>query len=92
MEVLHQEGTDTNYALWDATGCRRDYSPPAWSSRATTEQKREGWEIAVRIEKIVASVLDEAHRRQVEESGTRYEGPEGLYERPPYRPEILEPI
>ena len=48
-------------------------------------------EMAVRIEKIVATVLDEAHRRQVEGvMATPYEGPEGLYERPAYRPETLE--
>jgi hypothetical protein len=42
-------------------------------------------EIAVRIEKIIATVLDEAHKRQVEEvMDTLEEGPEGLYKRPPY--------
>ena len=45
----------------------RDYSPPARRSRATKEQKREDWEMAVRIEKIIATVLDEAHKGQVEE-------------------------
>ncbi len=64
----------------DATGWHRDYSPPAWRSRATEEQKREGWEMAVRIEKIVATVLHEAHRRQVEETiETLAEGPEDFY-------------
>ncbi len=44
-----------------------------------------GWETAVRIEKITATVLDEAHKRQVEEvMETLQEGPEGLYKRPPY--------
>lgn len=39
----------------------------------------------VTIEKIIATVLDEAHRRQVEEvTDTLQEGPEGLYKRPPY--------
>ena len=37
------------YALWGATGWHRDYSPPAWKNRVTVEQKREGWEMAVRI-------------------------------------------
>ena len=42
-----------------STGWHRDYSPPAWRNRATEEQKREGWEMAVRIEKIIATVLRE---------------------------------
>ena len=41
--------------------------------------------MAVRIEKIVATVLDEAHKRQVEEViETLLEGQEGLYQRPLY--------
>ena len=86
LEVLREEGIDgVRYALWNASGWHRDYSPPAWRSRATAEQKREGWEMAVRIEKIIATVLDEAHKRQVEEvMDTLEEGPEGLYKRPPY--------
>ena len=72
------------YALWDATGWHRDYTP-AWRNRGTVEQKRIGWEMAVRIEKIVATVLDEAHKRQVEEViETLLEGQEGLYQRPLY--------
>jgi hypothetical protein len=71
------------YALWNACGWHRDYSPPAWRNRATEEQKREGWETAVRIEKISAAVLDEAHKRQAEESiETLAEGPDGFYELP----------
>jgi hypothetical protein len=47
--------------------------------------EEEGWEMAVRIEKIIAMVLDEAHKQQVEEvMDTLQEGPEGLYKRPPY--------
>ena len=86
LEVLREEGIDgVRYALWSVSGSHRDYSPPAWRSRATEEQKREGWEMAVRIEKIIATVLDEAHKRQVEEvMDTLEEGPEGLYKRPPY--------
>ncbi|MCA1719183.1 MAG: hypothetical protein LC781_20950 [Actinobacteria bacterium] len=54
-------------------------------NRRYVEQKRIGWEMAVRIEKIVATVLDEAHKRQVEKvMDTLREGPEGLYKRPPY--------
>ncbi len=81
VEVLREEGIDAvRYALWDATGWHRDYSPPAWRNRATAEQKRKGWEMAVRIEKIIATVLHEAHEEQVEEAvRTLDEGPEGFY-------------
>jgi hypothetical protein len=77
-EHLHEEGVDAvRYVLWDATGWHRDYSSPVWRNRATEEQKREGWEIAVRIEKILCTVLHEAHRRQIEETmETLEEGPE----------------
>jgi hypothetical protein len=52
VELLREEGLDTvRYVLWDATGWHRDYSPPTWRNRATAEQKRKGWEMAVRIEK-----------------------------------------
>ena len=81
VEVLREEGLDAvRYTLWDATGWHRDYSPPAWRTRATEEQKRVGWELAVRIEKILCTVLDEAHKRQVEETAeTLSEGPESFY-------------
>ncbi len=83
VEVLREEGIEAvRYTLWDVTGWHRDYSPPAWRNRATEEQKKIGWEMAVRIEKIVCTVLHEAHKRQVEEvmyilSG----GSVGLYRR-----------
>jgi hypothetical protein len=58
IEGLREEGLDgVRYALWDATGWQRDYSPPAWRNRATEEQKRKGWEMAVRIEKKVGMGL-----------------------------------
>jgi hypothetical protein len=81
VEVLREEGLDAvRYVLWDATGWHRDYSPLAWRNRATEEQKRRGWEMAVRIEKILCTVLDEAHKRQVEETTeTLSEGPEEFY-------------
>ncbi len=81
VEVLREEGIDAvRYALWDATGWHRDYSPPAWRNRSTAEQKRKGWEMAVRIEKIIAAVLKEAHEKQVEEAvRTLDEGTEGFY-------------
>ena len=69
VEVLREGGTDAvRYALWDATGWHRNYSPPAWRNRATEDQKRRGWEMAVRIEKIIAVVLHEARKEQVEEA------------------------
>jgi hypothetical protein len=58
LEVLREEGIDgVRYALWDAKGWHRDYSPAAWHTRATEEQKRIGWEMAVRINKILVTVL-----------------------------------
>jgi phage tail sheath protein FI len=55
---------------------------PAWGNRATAEQKRKGWEMAVRIEKILCTVLQEVHKRQVDETmDTLAEGPEGFYSR-----------
>jgi hypothetical protein len=81
VEVLREEGLDAvRHVLWDATGRGRDYSPLAWRNRATAEQKRIGWEMAVRIEKILCTVLHEAHKRQVEEAvDTLSEEPEGVY-------------
>ena len=39
-----------------------------------------GWETAVRIEKILCTVLHEAHERQVEEAmNALAEGPEGFH-------------
>ena len=68
------------YALWDATGWHRDYDPCVWRSRTTDEQKRVGWEMWVRMEKIIAAVLHEAHEWQVEESTDALEeGPERFY-------------
>ena len=80
VEVLREEGHDAvRYVLWDATGWHRDYSPPEWRNWATDEQKRKGWEMAVRIEKIIVTVLHEAHGRQVEEPMEALgEGPEGF--------------
>ncbi len=42
-----------------------------------------GWEMVVRIEKILCTVPDEAHRRQVEETTEALgEGPEEFYRNP----------
>lgn len=52
----------------------------AWRKRATEEQKMIGWEMAVRMEKILCTVLHETHGRQVEETmETLSEGPERFY-------------
>jgi hypothetical protein len=48
-----------------------------WRNRATEEQKRIGWETAVRIEKVLCTVLHEAHEQQVEE--TTNPSPKGIY-------------
>jgi hypothetical protein len=82
--VLREEGIDgVRYALWNVSGWHRDYSPPAWRNRATEGQQREGWEMAVRIEKILVAVLHEAHERQVEETiETLAEGSDGFYANP----------
>jgi hypothetical protein len=70
------------HALWNVSGWHRGYSP-AWRNRATEEQTRIGSEMAVRIEKLIATVLHEARRRRVEEiMETLSEGPEGFYSRP----------
>ena len=76
-EIHQTHPSAARYVLWDATGWHKSYSSPAWQSQATAEQKRIGWEMAVRIEKILCTVLHEAHRRQVEEAmETLAEGPE----------------
>ena len=81
VEVLREEGINAvRYALWDATGWHRGYSSPAVRHRATAEQDRRGWDTAVRIEKIICTVLHEAHERQIEETmATLSGGPDGFY-------------
>ena len=81
VEVLQAEGLDAvRHTLGDAAGWYRDYSPPDWRNRATAEQKQVGWEMAVRIEKIICTILNKAHERQVEETmNTPSKGPEGFY-------------
>ncbi|MDP9456464.1 MAG: hypothetical protein M3Q49_02765 [Actinomycetota bacterium] len=50
------------------------------------ERKRVGWEMWVRMERIIATVLREAHERQVEEvTEALQEGPEGFYKSYLYR-------
>ena len=81
LAVLRTEGVEgVRYALFDMTGWHRDYDPCVWRRQASEEQKRVGWEMWVRMEKIIALVLHEAHKHQVEETlASLREGPEGLY-------------
>ncbi len=81
VEVLREESLDAvRYVLWDATGWHRNYDPTTLRNQATEEQKRMGWEMKVRIEKILCTVLQEAHEQQVEETMETFsEGPEGFY-------------
>ena len=56
------------------------YDPCIWRNRATEKQKQIGWEMWMRMEKIIATVLDEAHKQQIEETmDTLEEGPESFY-------------
>ncbi len=60
---------------------------PKRVAQDTEEQKRIGWEKAVRIEKMLCTILREAHERQVQETmDTLSEGPEGFYGRVPKPP------
>ena len=81
VEVLREEGIDAvRYAGWGATGWHRGYSSPALRHQATAEQDRRGWDTAVRIEKIICTVLPEAHERQIEETMATLSGrPDGFY-------------
>ena len=78
VEVLHKEGLEAvRSALWEMMGWHQGYTSPAWRNRATKEQKKIGWEMTVRIEKILAEVLNEAHKQQTEEVlETFTEGPD----------------
>ncbi len=81
VEVLREEGLEAvRYFLWDLTGWHRDYDPVLWRHRATEEHKRVGWEMWVRMARIMCAVLREAHERQIEETiDALSDGPEGLY-------------
>jgi hypothetical protein len=82
-EVLQKEGLEAvRYVLWDATGWHEDYALAlAWSSSGPTEERQlKGWEMFVRMEKILTAVLYEVLRQQVGETmNALSEGPEGLY-------------
>ncbi len=81
VEILRTEGVDgIRYAIWDMTDWHVKYDPCIWRSRATEEQKRVGWEMWVRMEKIIAMVLKEAHEKQIDEAMDALEkGPESFY-------------
>jgi hypothetical protein len=64
--MLREQGTNgVWHALFYATGLHGVYSPPPWRHRASTEQTRRGWEMAVKTEKILWAVLGEVHERKV---------------------------
>ena len=53
---------------------------PRLAPPGTAEQYRRGWETAVRVEKIICTVLHEAHERQIEETMATLSGrPDGFY-------------
>ena len=81
VEILRTEGVEgVRYALWDMTRWHEHYDPCVWRSRATEEQKQIGWEMWVRMEKIICTVLNEAHKQQSEETmDALEEGPERFY-------------
>jgi hypothetical protein len=80
VEVLREEGLDdVRYVLW-TWRLAPWLQSPRLAQPATEEQKRRGWEMAVRIEKILCTVLHEAHKQQIEEvMDTLSERPEGFY-------------
>ena len=81
VEVLRTESIEgVRYALWDMTRWHERYVPCIWRSQATEEHKQVEWEMWVRMEKIIATVLDEAHEQQIEETmDALEEGLESFY-------------
>lgn len=81
-EVLQKEGLEAvRYVLWDATGWHEDYAITlAWDGGPNEEQQLKGWEMFIRMEKILATVLHETLIQQVGETmDALSEGPGGLY-------------
>ena len=72
VEALRQKGLEAvRRTLRDMTGWHEDYDDPRLSrDRVPEEQKRIGCEMQVRTEKILCTVLHEAHERQVERTMT----------------------
>ena len=81
VEVVREEGLEAvRYFLWDMTGWHHNYDPVLWRNRATEEHMRAGWEMWVRMDKIMCAVLREAHERQIEETmDALSDGPERFY-------------
>lgn len=81
VEILQQEGLKAvRYSLWEMTNWHWDYDPLVWKDIATEEQKREGWQMWVRMEEILHKVVTEARDRQLTElSEVSRTGPERLY-------------
>lgn len=78
--MLRQEGLDAaGFILGSLTGWYEKYAL-ASESRVTEEQKRRGWEMFVRTEKILVKVLHAALKQQAEEAmDALSDGPEGFY-------------
>ena len=51
------------------------YDPYIWQSRATEEQTTAGWEMAVRIEKIIAVLQHDGYNQQQVEEAICQDGP-----------------
>jgi hypothetical protein len=77
---MREQHIDTaRYALRDATGWHHDYFPRL-EKPGHRRAEAGGWEMAVRVEKNIAVMLQEAYERQTEEvMDTLEEGPEGSY-------------
>ena len=80
VKMLREEGLEeVRFVLWDLAGWHKSLTL-ALGSGATQEQKRRGWEMFVRTEKILVNVLHAALKQQAEETmNVLHEGPEGLY-------------
>jgi len=66
VEILNKEGLESvRSTLWDMAGWTQA-SSFVWKTRPRKEQKRIDWELAVRIERTLATVLNEAHKQQAE--------------------------
>ncbi len=88
-EILRQEGIEgVKYYLWEATGWHEAFDPYVLGDAASEEQKRVGWEMALRIKKIISKALYEEHK-QLEEEIRRLaaEGPEVFYKEHKQQPQ-----
>ena len=80
-EILRQDGFEAvKFYLWEATGWHEDFDPYVLGDDAPDEQKIMGWEMALKIKKIISKALYEEHKQQ-EEAIHRltFEGPETFY-------------